>query len=224
MIEINCFLIFFLQPGKSVTLIMHPPSSQSTSKSTSTNRSSSPNPQASSIIELILHQTTPQDVICELGAPQSIHWREDDRLSIHSQFTSSNKALEVKPGEGSTETDGRSPRDTRGALFYNYFALGFDLMFSGPSSRSGLSDEDLEADLDSGEDDLEEGESTLMKVILHGNVPGSALFGRYGRCCWEIGGEGEEKVGFDSKVSKKSETICHLFHRFDAHDPSYLSL
>jgi len=159
---------------------MHPPSSQhSTAKNNGSSRNPSPNSQAVSPIELVLRKTTPQDVICELGAPQSMHWKEDDRLSIHSQSPSN--------------------VSSKGALFYSYFALGFDLMFSGPSDPSNSENNEDGEDGDTDSDEEKEN-PVLLKVVLHNNVPGSALFGRYGRCCWVIGNGGEEKAGFDKKV------------------------
>jgi len=64
--------------------------------------------------------------------------------------------------------------------FYNYFQYGLDLFFS-------------------------EATHTLLKIISHSNVPGSALFQRYQRCPWEI--QGKSAAFF--KESLPSITLSH---------------
>lgn len=57
---------------------------------------------------------------------------------------------------------GRSPVDDKSkCVFHNYFRYGFDLLYT--MTRSG---------------------GVLTKVVLHGNLPESVLFGKYRKCNW----------------------------------------
>jgi hypothetical protein len=164
---------------------------------------------------IILSETTPQDLIMELGAPDSIYRKHDHRLSIHKDRRTSD-ASDLSPG-GLTSDDaidsdrgsaiGSDPSDDwedddEAALeaqereiaaaehFYNYYHHGFDLLISQPTQISPPSPtaERKESDLH------EEGELsaqpmnhlTVTKIIFHGNVPGSYQFNRHRRSRWTL--------------------------------------
>lgn len=164
---------------------------------------------------IILSETTPQDLIMELGAPDSIYRKHDHRLSIHKDRRTSD-ASDLSPG-GLTSDDtldsdrgsaiGSDPGDDwedddEAALeaqerevaaaehFYNYYHHGFDLLISQPTQISPTSPtaERKESDLH------EEGELsaqplnhlTVTKIIFHGNVPGSYQFNRHRRSRWTL--------------------------------------
>jgi hypothetical protein len=164
---------------------------------------------------ITLSETTPQDLIMELGAPDSIYRKNDHRLSIHKDRRTSD-ASDVSPG-GLTSDDtldsdqgsaiGSDPGDEwedddEAALeaqdreiaaaehFYNYYHHGFDILISQPTQISppSPSTEHKKPDI------YERGELstqalnhlTATKVIFHGNVPGSYQFNRHRRSRWTL--------------------------------------
>jgi hypothetical protein len=163
---------------------------------------------------IILSETTPQDLIMELGAPDSIYRKNDHRLSIHKDRRTSD-ASDMSPGltsddmldsdRGSaigSDPDDDWEDDDEAALeaqerevaaaehFYNYYQHGFDLLISQPTQISPPSPtaERKESDV------REEGELsaqplnhlTVTKIIFHGNVPGSYQFNRHRRSRWTL--------------------------------------
>lgn len=165
---------------------------------------------------IILSETTPQDLIMELGAPDSIYRKNDHRLSIHKDRRTSD-ASDLSPGGltsddildsdrgsaiGSEPDDDWEDEDDDAALeaqerevaaaehFYNYYHHGFDILISQPTQISPPSPtaERKESDLH------EEGRLTAQpldhltatKIILHGNVPGSYSFNRHRRSRWTL--------------------------------------
>ncbi|EIN10434.1 UPF0183-domain-containing protein [Punctularia strigosozonata HHB-11173 SS5] len=68
-------------------------------------------PSANSPVHIVLGLTTAQDLVVDLGTPPRVHYKEDDRMKIHSQ-----DAVEEDP-----EQD----------YFYNYFQYGMDILISG---------------------------------------------------------------------------------------------
>jgi hypothetical protein len=164
---------------------------------------------------LVLSETTPQDLIMELGAPDSIYRKNDHRLSIHKDRRTSDasdlsadgltsddmldsdrgSAIGSDPGEEWGDDDEAAleaqEREIAAAEhFYNYYHHGFDLLISQPTQISPASPttERKEADIH------EEGELsaqplnhlTVTKIIFHGNVPGSYQFNRHRRSRWSL--------------------------------------
>jgi hypothetical protein len=162
-----------------------------------------------------LSETTPQDLIMELGAPDSIYRKNDHRLSIHKDRRTSDasdlsaggltsddmldsdrdSAIGSDPGEEWEDDDEAAleaqEREIAAAEhFYNYYHHGFDLLISQPTQISPASPtaERKEVDLH------EEGELsaqplnhlTVTKIIFHGNVPGSYQFNRHRRSRWSL--------------------------------------
>ncbi|KAL9618228.1 MAG: hypothetical protein Q9160_007062 [Pyrenula sp. 1 TL-2023] len=63
-----------------------------------------------------LGETTPQDLVAELGPPDAIYRKSDNRISIHGE-----------------QVDAEEPEGTdRKLSFYNYFHHGFDILVSHP--------------------------------------------------------------------------------------------
>jgi hypothetical protein len=164
---------------------------------------------------ITLSETTPQDLIMELGAPDSIYRKNDHRLSIHKDRRISD-ASDISPGglvsDDMLDSDrgsatGSDPGDDwedddEAALeaqereiaaaehFYNYYHHGFDILISQPTQISPAS-----PTAERKEPDLQEvGELsaqplnhlTVTKVIFHGNVPGSYQFNRHRRSRWTL--------------------------------------
>jgi hypothetical protein len=155
---------------------------------------------------LTLGETTPQELVAELGPPDAIYRKNDQRMMIHKSRTGSETRPRRPSGlerlqDDSTDTDQSSHNATdmseeeseveevaehgSGECFYNYFYHGFDILISPPteSSRRPPSTKTLD------ETPLPVAiESFLVatKIILHSNVPGSYSFNRHRRCRWEI--------------------------------------
>ncbi|GAA5913120.1 hypothetical protein JCM8208_000747 [Rhodotorula glutinis] len=111
-------------------------------------------------VELRIGETTSEDILCELGAAVRTFWKEDDRLSIHTASlgprASSDTALEPNP------------------YFLSYPHLGLTLLLSScPSSPSSTSP--------SSTSPHPIPPHTLLKVLLHSNLPGEVQFGRTAR-------------------------------------------
>lgn len=125
-------------------------------------------PSGTPPLNIKLNQTTAQEAVLALGHPPRVHYKEDERMTIHAN---------TSEGE-----------ETEAGYFYNYFQHGFDLFISSSTH-------------------------VVKKVIFHTNVPGSPLFQRYKRCCWEIEGKPEDDED-DTPPRKRFydrfETISHF--------------
>ncbi|KAF2703907.1 hypothetical protein K504DRAFT_451129 [Pleomassaria siparia CBS 279.74] len=164
---------------------------------------------------IILSETTPQDLIMELGAPDSIYRKNDHRLSIHkdgrTSDVSDNSAIgltnddNIDSDHGSvigTEDEDEWEDDDEAATeaqereiaaaehFYNYYHHGFDILISQPTQISPPSPtSEIQAT-----ELHEEGELsaqplnhlTATKIIFHGNIPGSYQFNRHRRSRWTL--------------------------------------
>ncbi|KAG0037031.1 hypothetical protein BGZ82_003279 [Podila clonocystis] len=115
---------------------------------------------------ILLHVTTPQDLLADLGSPASIYYKEEDKMKIHSDTKESIKNQDEDDGIlGSMDDVGGYDRTNRQAegsqqpndYFYNYFHLGIDVLFDGSSHR-------------------------CKKIVMHSNVPGHFDFQSYKRC------------------------------------------
>lgn len=164
---------------------------------------------------IILSETTPQDLIMELGAPDSIYRKNDHRLSIHkdrrTSDVSDHSGLGITPDDhpdsdhGSAigtddedeweddeeaEVEAQEREIAAAEHFYNYYHHGFDILISQPTQISPASptSERKESELH------QEGELsaqplnhlTATKVIFHGNIPGSYQFNRHRRSRWAL--------------------------------------
>ncbi|MCJ1357014.1 MAG: hypothetical protein MMC33_007010 [Icmadophila ericetorum] len=192
--------------------------------------------------QITLSQTTPQELVAELGPPDAIYRKNDRRLSIHKTRAGSQAnrrpVVSNSPArhDGYSDTDRssvitsaddsdseESPRGPNGTgsefssdCFYNYFSHGFDVFISYPAGPSVPL-----RPLDSGaEDQMKEvnaGHLVATKILLHGNVPGSYPFNRYRRCRWVLDPEqivNEQGLSLSSETSftQLSETLRDVWN------------
>lgn len=129
---------------------------------------------------IILSETTPQDLIMELGAPDSIYRKHDHRLSIHKDRRASDSSdhspmrlarngsddhLDSDHGSivGTEDEDDWEDDDEAAAEiqereiaaaehFYNYYHHGFDILISQPTQISPSSPTSLRLESDENED------------------------------------------------------------------------
>ncbi|RIA92291.1 hypothetical protein C1645_765441 [Glomus cerebriforme] len=115
--------------------------------------------------EIILNVTTPQDLLVDIGSPLRTFFKEEDKMRIHSEDSNANDATERGDGEDLNSSqngvESLSREEDSVDYFYNYFHLGFDVLFDGVTHR-------------------------CKKIVLHGNVPGHFDFQRYKRCPYKI--------------------------------------
>ncbi|KAK3693509.1 hypothetical protein B0T22DRAFT_436686 [Podospora appendiculata] len=160
---------------------------------------------------IMLGDTTPQQLIAELGPPDAIYRKNDQRMYIHQIRTASNSngrpnGNDLKRPDDLTDTDQSSPAasddydsndeaveddivaNVSGECFYNYFYLGFDILVSTPASPSRPPpSQDENSGIPSALFKSWSADRLVAtKVILHANVPGSYPFNRHRRCRWEI--------------------------------------
>ncbi|EPQ67939.1 Bgt-2552 [Blumeria graminis f. sp. tritici] len=152
--------------------------------------------------------TSPQDLVANLGPPDAIYRKSDQKMSIHkyrgySQPITNNMKLH----DDSTDTDQSSantPTDESdleandanmatnrvGECFYNYFYHGFDVLLSSPTNPSPCPPSKIQDASQCRVDSIVSSSSShrlvATKLVLHGNVPGSYPFSLHRRCRWEI--------------------------------------
>ncbi|KAF3480600.1 isoleucyl-tRNA synthetase [Arthroderma uncinatum] len=177
--------------------------------------------RSSNPFSIILGETTPQDLITELGPPDAIYRKSDSRILIHGEgeknpHGASNgggnlptpptdpsdpdphfeSALTDESEEDSAPTAHQESGPLSSDCFYNYFSHGFDILVapSSSSDRRSPGSPTREPSATGGTSEL-----TATKILLHGNVPGSYPFNRHRRCRWVL------EVG-SSQASITSET------------------
>ena len=174
-------------------------------------------------LDIVLNETTPQDLIIELGPPDAIYYKMDNRITIHGDqrhnqqagsrqpnstpegHITSSMSLPANPDDPSVEVedDARSSAGGR-ECFYNYFHHGLDVLVSPPALVVRP-----DVNLESGPSSIETtSELVATKVLIHGNVPGSFPFNRHRRLRWQI------ELG-----DKKLDSECR-FHSFTDTDNS----
>ena len=158
------------------------------------------------LFRISLGETTPLDLVAELGPHAAVYRTSDTRITIHgsnavddpSVGPPSAPAMGRAQSKDSTassarsftgESDADSP--TPGAedrpvinpeCFYNYFHHGFDALISFPAGKSPAFPG---AKIDDSKDQLQS-HLVVTKIILHANVPGSYPFNRHRRSRWQI--------------------------------------
>ncbi|KAI1119114.1 hypothetical protein F5Y14DRAFT_396513 [Nemania sp. NC0429] len=160
-----------------------------------------------------LGETSPQELVAELGPPDAIYRKNDQRMFIHKNRTASHSrsrssGADFKRPDDLTDTDqssvptGSDDSDDEaiedetvdnmsGECFYNYFYLGFDILISSPQQSSRMPPSQINVNEDQllGANALKNGSPDRLvasKVVLHGNVPGSYPFNRHRRSRWEV--------------------------------------
>ncbi|KAL8670317.1 MAG: hypothetical protein Q9168_005133 [Polycauliona sp. 1 TL-2023] len=187
--------------------------------------------RSSSPFRIVLGETTPQDLVAELGPPDAIYRKNDHRLSIHKvrrrEPRSSHGSYGASPAKSedffdtdhssahttTDDSDAEEDADQRdddssqstAKCFYNYFHHGFDIFISYPSGPSPPFPNSNAAahppSTNRATDRL-----VATKVILHGNVPGSYPFNRHRRSKWIIDPEAAGTSASDILDSETSFT------------------
>ncbi|KAH6656972.1 hypothetical protein BKA67DRAFT_553874 [Truncatella angustata] len=163
---------------------------------------------------ITLGETTPQELVAELGPPDAIYRKNDQRMYIHKNRTASHSRSrsngpDYKRPDDLTDTDQSSAHadsddtddeaiedefvgNVSKECFYNYFYLGFDILVSPPVPPSPLPpshDAGMNGDLHISDKSVKtdnSGRLVASKLVLHANVPGAYPFNRHRRCRWEI--------------------------------------
>ncbi|KAL2108762.1 hypothetical protein VUR80DRAFT_3387 [Thermomyces stellatus] len=157
---------------------------------------------------ITLGESTPQDLIIELGPPSAMYRKSDKRMTIHKLRTATGQAdaNDVSRADDLTDTDqssfmtGSEEADEEdafeevdshvsGECFYNYFHMGFDVLVSAPVQPSKAPPRDSDDPNIPPERPFKSfGPDRLVatKLVLHGNIPGSYEFNRHRRCRWDI--------------------------------------
>lgn len=178
-----------------------------------------------------LGETTPQDLVAELGPPDAIYRKNDQRMSIHKNRSVSERSrldANERLQDDSTDTDqssahtatdseeeeedGEVAGNVSGEYFYNYFYRGFDVLISTPTPPSQRPPSKELSQISEALGTIpHDAHSHLVasKLVLHGNVPGSYPFNRHRRCRWEI-----EYLNRDGEDIVNSETLFNdIEHR-----------
>ncbi|TID22879.1 hypothetical protein E6O75_ATG02053 [Venturia nashicola] len=158
-----------------------------------------------------LSETTQQDLLTELGPPDSTYKKTSKYTSPHRHHRSSSTATRpsaIDSGSSSnSEADDASAwsdeedEDPDSAIvhgarkedlgtWWNYYTHGLDILISTPTRISKRSPTSAESGADDSEDDnsivAPRNHLTVTKVIIHGNVPGSYQFNRHRRLQWSL--------------------------------------
>jgi len=125
------------------------------------------------VTRTVLFGDSVQDVVTAVGAPARIFYKDEDKMKIHSP-NAHRKAAALKSD-----------------YFYNYFTLGFDILFDARTN-------------------------CVKKFILHTNYPGHYNFNMYHRCMFDLPLQpgGQSSVSLDS-VSALSLVSISPFSRWD---------
>jgi hypothetical protein len=151
---------------------------------------------------ITINETTAQDLVTELGSPDAMHRRQEHEVTpepaVHRRTGSTSRPLsngrshpgsqpssysstgtdtfetEFESGDGEDDAFDRSSRQK----FWCYFSHGVDILI-GPPAEPPIAHPDhaplaLNPHL------------VVLKVVIHGNVPGSYAFARHRRLRWTI--------------------------------------
>ena len=153
---------------------------------------------------LVLSKTTPHDLIMDIGPPEDICKKNDDRMAIHQKEAARKGLPDVTSGllephldtdqsSINTTTDLSDDRDDSKATdqasseeyFYNYYRHGFSILMS----RQLRTSPPLIPDQLSEDDCLIRTTSpwfVATKLMLHGNIPNAHDFNLYRRIRWVL--------------------------------------
>ena len=167
---------------------------------------------------ITLNETTPQDLVAELGPPDAIYHKHDRRISIHAKGkATSRRRSSASPGldpqaldndqssvlsytedsDFEPEIDEDQTHASSDECFYNYFSHGFDILISAPSVKSPVFPQADPNDV-SGSSSAQ---LVATKMLLYGNVPGSFSFNRHRRSRWVIRADSEgEDIAMTSEL------------------------
>lgn len=187
-----------------------------------------------------LGQTTPQELVMELGPPNAIYRKNDEKMDVHQgriTGTARNRADGADFGRaeeavtdtdqssmntGSDDSGGEEAIDEESAInpsgecFYNYFYMGFDVLLSKPTEPSKAPPGEQADALDQlGAKMHHPDRLVVTKIVLHGNIPGSYEFNRHRRCRWEIAypGGGEKTVTSEMEFEHVEELMSQTWDK-----------
>ncbi|KAI9780148.1 MAG: hypothetical protein M1839_006985 [Geoglossum umbratile] len=165
---------------------------------------------------IILSETTPQDLVTELGPPDAIYRKNDRRLAIHKArntgsrhpggviglYGGQDESTDTDQSSSHTTTDdsdedglasmGKSHDMASAECFYNYFHHGFDVFISSPTRPSARSPTSPRAFAPTPSTTRDQSNAmpttylTATKLLLHANIPGSYPFNRHRRSRWTL--------------------------------------
>ncbi|KAK3675226.1 hypothetical protein LTR78_004735 [Recurvomyces mirabilis] len=194
---------------------------------------------------VVLNETTVQDLTTELGTPDATHRPEGERAvpeeTAHRRTGSTSRprsngrshAISQPSSYSSTGTDTFEtefePTDVEEDAFdrasrqkfWCYFNHGLDILVGTPTESSTLA---------SGDPSTRTPLSTsphlvVLKVVIHGNVPGSYAFNRHRRLRWTIvlptnnsNGDLNTEAHFENEM--KPILLAHYTSHFDSTHPS----
>lgn len=161
-------------------------------------------PPASSFC-ITLSETTPQDLVTELGPPDAVHKRADGApVEKTSHVRAGSMSRPISNGRGSlpssysstgtdsydTDFDSEDAEDdpaerVHRESWWSYFSHGFDILVGPPSE---ISPAFPGSDTDSSPKTPMSTSPHLVatKLVIHGNVPGSYAFNRHRRLRWTV--------------------------------------
>lgn len=158
---------------------------------------------------LRLGETTQQDLLTELGPPDSIFKQDKNKAMTHKRRTSSMNSARARMNLGTdraaSETDGSDAwsdedededetvinemDDEDVGTWWNYFAHGLDVLISQAHQLPAASPTapQTHAENDSRENTtIARNHLTVTKVCLHSNIPGAWQFNRHRRLRWSF--------------------------------------
>lgn len=190
----------------------------------------------SASVWVTLGETTPQELVAELGPPDAIYRKNDQRMYIHkaraaSHSRSRSHGADYKRPDDLTDTDQSSAHtgsddsedeaiedefvgNVSKECFYNYFYLGFDILISPPvppspappSQQTAANGDATPHPGDKGIRADAPDRLVASKIVLHANVPGSYPFNRHRRCRWEIAYLSPSSTASSSSASDSSNS------------------
>eukprot|EP00096_Caligus_rogercresseyi_P006608 TRINITY_DN2321_c0_g1_i1.p1 TRINITY_DN2321_c0_g1~~TRINITY_DN2321_c0_g1_i1.p1 ORF type:complete len:430 (+),score=118.86 TRINITY_DN2321_c0_g1_i1:69-1358(+) len=123
--------------GMRIRLVATPSSSSAAEEPPSTHSERVP------VIREVYFGDSVQDVLSSLGSPAKVFYKSDDKMKIHSP--NAHRKVSAQKSD----------------YFYNYFTMGFDILFDAKSN-------------------------SVKKFVLHTNYPGHYNFNMYHRCQFEL--------------------------------------
>lgn len=188
--------------------------------------------RSTSAFIMVLNETTPQDLVAELGPPDAIYRKHDRRISIHATGnTTKRRQPSISPGldpqsldtdqssiqsyteDSDMDADAQEGRidDRSDECFYNYFQHGLDILISLPHNKSPAFPGSANVEWPTSSS----AQLVVSKIFLHGNIPGSFSFNRHRRSRWVIKTSGENRgssltseMGF-SEISNALREVWH---------------
>ncbi|KAL1931629.1 hypothetical protein VTP01DRAFT_9772 [Rhizomucor pusillus] len=136
-------------------------------------------------VDILLHVSTTQEILADLGKPSRVFYKEEDKMKIHSNVAEdviTSKGIAGKASSNGGKNNGDNGNSNKATThntssaddeekestavqltdyFLNYYHLGIDILIDGSKH-------------------------TCKKIVLHANIPGHYDFQRYKRCPYQI--------------------------------------